>query len=166
MTTAWTAQRNKADLIKCSSTTDGKTRYSPFNSQIKKCMEAFRHDFLLLFLQSYFNDKCPERIIACKNASNARGEISQLAGDSFTLTENGHALYQSDITSERSKIIFSPEFNVAIILSMHHAYANECKSEYTQHNSINLPICLARVPHCPVKSHLLSWNRSIARWSP
>ncbi len=30
MMTAWTAQRNKADLIKCSSTIDGKTRCSPF----------------------------------------------------------------------------------------------------------------------------------------
>ncbi len=29
MMTAWTAQRNKAEL-KCSSTIDGKTRYSPF----------------------------------------------------------------------------------------------------------------------------------------
>ncbi len=47
----------------------------------------------------------------------AKSLSSQL--DSFTLTENGHALYQSDITSVRLKIIFSPELNVAIILGMH-----------------------------------------------
>ncbi len=35
---------------------------------------------LLLFLQSYIDDKCPERIIACKSASNARAQISPLAG--------------------------------------------------------------------------------------
>ncbi len=38
---------------------------------------------------------------------------------SFTLTENGRALYRSDITCVRSKIIFSPEFNVAISVGMH-----------------------------------------------
>ncbi len=49
-------------------------------NELKKSMEAFRHDFLLLFLLSYFNDKCSERIIACKSASNARAQISPLAG--------------------------------------------------------------------------------------
>ncbi len=38
MMTAWTAQRNKADLIKCS--TDGKTQYSPFS--IKKIDCSFQ----------------------------------------------------------------------------------------------------------------------------
>ncbi len=83
-------------------------------------MEAFRHYFLLLFLRSYFNDKCPERIIACKSTSNARAQISPLAGGfPFTLTENGRALYRSDITCVRSKMIFSPEFNVAISVGVH-----------------------------------------------
>ncbi len=49
-------------------------------NELKKTMEAFRHDFLLLFLWSYFNDKCPEHIIACKSASNARAQTSPLAG--------------------------------------------------------------------------------------
>ncbi len=49
-------------------------------NELKKSMEAFRHDFLLLFLRSYFNDKCPERIIACKSASNAWAQTSPLAG--------------------------------------------------------------------------------------
>ncbi len=39
---------------------------------------------------------------------------SQVDSHSFTLTENGRALYLSDITCVRSKMIFSPEFNVAI----------------------------------------------------
>ncbi len=86
-------------------------------------MEAFRHDFLLLFLRSYFNDKCPERIIACKSASNARAQTSPLAGGFPFIhsdgLENGHALYRSDITCVRSKMIFSPEFNVAISVGMH-----------------------------------------------
>ncbi len=38
---------------------------------------------------------------------------------SFTLTENGRTLYLSDITCVRSKMIFSPEFNVAISVGMH-----------------------------------------------
>ncbi len=50
-------------------------------NELKKSMDAFRHDFLLLFLRSYFNDKCPERIIACKSASNARAQTSPLAGE-------------------------------------------------------------------------------------
>ncbi len=46
---------------------------------------------------------------------------SQVDSHSFTLslTENGRALYRSDITCVRSKIIFSPEFNVAISVGMH-----------------------------------------------
>ncbi len=42
-------------------------------NELKKSMEALRHDFLLLFLWSYFNDKCPERIIACKSANLSAG---------------------------------------------------------------------------------------------
>ncbi len=80
MMTSWTAQRNKADLIKRSSSTDGKHDILHSFNELKKSMEAFRHDFLLLFLRSYFNDKCPERIIACKSASNARAQTSPLAG--------------------------------------------------------------------------------------
>ncbi len=49
-------------------------------NKLKKSMEVFRHDFLLLFLRSYCNDKCSERIIACKSASNARAQTSPLAG--------------------------------------------------------------------------------------
>ncbi len=49
-------------------------------NKLKKSMEAFRHYFLLLFLRSYFNDKCPERIIACRSASNVRAQTSPLAG--------------------------------------------------------------------------------------
>ncbi len=49
-------------------------------NELKKSMEAFRHDFLLLLLRSYFNDKCPERIISCKSASNARAQTSPLTG--------------------------------------------------------------------------------------
>ncbi len=44
---------------------------------------------------------------------------SQVDSLSFTLTENGHALYLSDITCVRSKMIFSPEFNVPISVGMH-----------------------------------------------
>ncbi len=65
---------------------------------------------------------------------------SQVDSLSFTLTENGRALYQSDITCVRSKIIFSPEFNVAISVGMHRQ-KHKCKSVFTQHNSINVPIC-------------------------
>ncbi len=39
--------------------------------------------------------------------------------DSFTLTENRRAPYRSDITCVRSKMIFSPEFNVAISVGIH-----------------------------------------------
>ncbi len=55
-------------------------------------MEALRHDFLLLFLESYFNDKCPERIIACKSTSNARAQISPLAGFPFIHSQKTDAL--------------------------------------------------------------------------
>ncbi len=44
---------------------------------------------------------------------------SQVDSHSFTLTENGRALYLSDITCVHSKMIFSPEFNVAISVGMH-----------------------------------------------
>ncbi len=44
---------------------------------------------------------------------------SQVDSHSFTLSENGRALYLSDITCVRSKMIFSPEFNVAISVGMH-----------------------------------------------
>ncbi len=44
---------------------------------------------------------------------------SQVDSHSFTLTENGHALYLSDIMCVRSKMIFSPEFNVAISVGIH-----------------------------------------------
>ncbi len=59
------AQMNKADLIKCST-----EKHDILHSQINTSIIAFRHDFLLVlivrlrrFLWSYFNDKCPERII-------------------------------------------------------------------------------------------------------
>ncbi len=75
-------------------------------------MEAFRHDFLLLFLRSYFNDKCPERIIACKSASNARTQTSPLAG--------GFPFIHSHRKWARSvRHYMSPEFNVAISVGMH-----------------------------------------------
>ncbi len=70
---------------------------------------------------------------------------SQVDSLSFTLTENGHALYRSDIMCVRSKMIFSPEFNVAISVGMHQQkpklahMPTKCKSVFTQHNSINLP---------------------------
>ncbi len=44
---------------------------------------------------------------------------SQVDSHSFTLTENGHALYRSDITCVCSKMIFSPEFNFALSVGMH-----------------------------------------------
>ncbi len=80
MMTAWTAQRNKA--LSSSARAPQTEKHDILHSfnELKKSMEAFRHDFLLLFLRSYFNDKCPERIIACKSASNARAQTSPLAG--------------------------------------------------------------------------------------
>ncbi len=66
------------DHMKCSSTSYGNGRAAHMEkhdilhsfNDLKKSIAAFRHDFLLIlivclrqFLWSYFNDKCPERII-------------------------------------------------------------------------------------------------------
>ncbi len=110
-------------------------------------MEAFRHDFLLLFLRSYFNDKCPERIIACKSASNARAQTSPLAGGFpfiHSHRKQTRSLSVRHYVCLYSKIIFSPEFNVAISVGMHQQkpklahMPTKCKSAFTQHNSIHL----------------------------
>ncbi len=122
MMTAWTAQRNKA--LSSSARAPPTEKHDILHSfnELKKSMEAFRHDFLLLFLRSYFNDKCPERIIACKSASNARAQISPLAGG-FPFIHSHRkqtcSLSVRHYMCALKKMIFSPEFNVAISVGMH-----------------------------------------------
>ncbi len=90
-------------------------------NELKKSMEAFRHDFLLLFLRSYCNDKCPERIIACKSASNARAQTSPLAGGFPFIHSHRKRTRTLSVRHYMCalKMIFSPEFNVAISVGMH-----------------------------------------------
>ncbi len=81
-------------------------------------MEAFRQTSPFS-AELFIMTNVPERIIACKSASNAQEQISpaHMIPIHSTLTEYGRALYRADISllGVHSKIIFSPEFNVAIL---------------------------------------------------
>ncbi len=91
----WWRRRGRIKLIKRTSSsarappTEKHNILHSFN-QFKKSIAAFRHDFLLIlivclrrFLCSYFNDKCPQRIIAY-----AKGKYLCSQVVSFPLTEN------------------------------------------------------------------------------
>ncbi len=91
----WWRRRGRIKLIKRTSSsarappTEKHNILHSFN-QLKKSIAAFRHDFLLIlivclrrFLCSYFNDKCPQRIIAY-----AKGKYLCSQVDSFPPTEN------------------------------------------------------------------------------
>ncbi len=88
---------------------------------------------------------------------NARAQISPLAGFPFIpLSQKTDALSigQTLVYMCALKMIFSPEFNVCHFVGMHwqkHQLAHmptNIKSVFTRHNSINVHICLASVPHC------------------
>ncbi len=55
MTTAWMAQRNKADLINCSSTTDGKTRHFSIHLTNKKIDGTDTNFFSFFYGVIYFD---------------------------------------------------------------------------------------------------------------
>ncbi len=59
---------------------------------------------------------CPARAHQMHERKPLRCQVDSL---SFTLTENGRTLYLSAIMCVRPKMIFSPEFNVAISVGMH-----------------------------------------------
>ncbi len=72
----------------------------------------------------------------------------------FTAWENGRVAWVWEGVKSVNWVIFTK--NAWELAALH------CKSVFTSSKCI----CLTCVPHCPAKSHLLSRNRSIARWSP
>ncbi len=70
----------------------------------------------VILMTNVQNTLHPARVHQIRERKSFRWQVDS---HSFTLTENGRALYLSDITCVRSKMIFSPEFNVAISVGMH-----------------------------------------------
>ncbi len=115
------SQKNKADLIKCSS----HQKHNILHSRIKKLTVAC----LRQFLWGYCNDKCPELISLCKSALNAQAQISLLARGFIHSHRKRTRFLSARLTCMRSKKIFSPEFNKRN-LECGHPLAETCIGAY------------------------------------